>query len=101
MKVLQQRLADNDLDITVEGDDPLTPDEEIIQLRTQITALTEKCNAAAQHKRAAELFEKHARDTRAELEKKDNDYAPGNNSPAIGEGKSTPRPESADRALSG
>ena len=69
VKVLQQRLSDNDLETTVDGEDPLTPDEEIIKLRTQISQLTEQCNAAAQHKRAASLFEKQARDARAELEK--------------------------------
>jgi len=69
VKVLQQRLRENDLDTNVDGEDPIPPDEEMIKLRNQVTSLQEQCNAAEQHKRAAAIFEKQARDTRAELEK--------------------------------
>jgi chromosome segregation ATPase len=69
VKVLQQRLADNNLETTVDGEDPVPPDKEILTLRNKVTQLQDQCNAAAAHKRAAELFEKQYRDTRAELEK--------------------------------
>ena len=69
VKVLMQRLADNDLDTTVDGEEPISPDEEVLKLKNQITQLQEQCKAAAAHKRAAELFEKQYRDCRAELEK--------------------------------